>query len=151
MKQRTRTMMATLLCGSCIGCVAGQPGGQVRRGLSQRKTYEWTEDGNFRVEGEGPQTERFTMMQGDMVMTVDADGNPVVDWENSTVAYYLSADPSADAAASTMGQALMASTAQVQAMSGSFDRMIALLSAGLLRTPAPAPPATAPVTATDPP
>jgi len=109
------------------GCVAFDPGGQVGRGLGQSKTYEWSENGRFRVDGNGPQTERFTMAEGDIVMSFDDDGNEVVDWSKSKIKYYLRADPKADDAANAMNAALLASTAQIDRMSQSFDNLLSTL------------------------
>jgi hypothetical protein len=109
------------------GCAAFDPGGQVRRSLTQSKIYEWREDGSFWVEGNGTQTERFIMAQGDVKIITNDEGDEVIDWENSHIAYYLEADPSADAASAAMAQALQASTQQVQYLSQTFDNMIDLL------------------------
>ncbi len=110
-----RTILVAVLALLASGCVAFDPGGQVRKGLTQSKVYEWRDDGNFWAEGRGPQTERFTMAQGVIVMTVDDDGEPVIDFERSRLEYYLRADPSADAASSALAQALQASTQQMAA------------------------------------
>lgn len=136
-----RTILVTVLALVASGCVALDPGGQVRKGLSQSKVYEWRNDGNFWAEGLGPQTERFTMAQGVIVMTVDEDGEPVIDFEKSRLEYYLRADPSADAAASAMTQALEASTQQMGAFTELLGTVIqAAMPLLAARQPAPAPP-----------
>ncbi len=120
-----RLILAVFAIPVLAGCVAFDPGGQTRRSLTQSKIYEWREDGGFWVEGNGPQTERFTMIEGELAFLYNEDGTPAkdengehkVDWANSHIAYYLHADPSADAAASTMNQALAASTQQITALS----------------------------------
>ena len=119
------------------GCAAFDPGGQVSRGLGQSKSYEWSDTGQFKVTGNGPQTERFTMAQGDLVMKVDKDGNEVIDWDKSKLAYYLRADPKADDAANAMNAALIASTAQVDRLSRSFDNLLASVLPLLARPTAP--------------
>lgn len=112
--------------GGCLngGCAILDPGGQVRRGLTQSKLYEWGEEGNFWVQGNGPQTERFTMAQGRIVMKEDPEGDPVVDWEKSAIEYFLTADPSADAAGTAMGQALTASTKQIEMLTGTVNKLL---------------------------
>lgn len=120
-----RLIVAVVAIPVLAGCAAFDPGGQTRRSLTQSKIYEWRKDGGFWVEGNGPQTERFTMMEGYLVFERDENeeivyddyGEPKIDWEKSYIAYYLHADPSADAAASTMNQALAASTQQITALS----------------------------------
>jgi len=122
-----RWVMMGLLCGMimCVpACVWGDPGGQVGRGLGQEKTYAWSETGAFSVAGKGPQTERFTMAEGDIVMAKDDDGNDVIDWDKSRVRYYLRADPSADAARDSMATALEMSTRQAEMIQRSFDNLI---------------------------
>ena len=67
-----------------------------------------------------------------MKFKVDESGNLVPDKENSTgIEWRLFADPSADAAASLGAAAFEASARQVEAMAGSFDKMISLLASRL--------------------
>lgn len=118
------SFLATFGGGLGTGCAMFDPGGQVRRGLEQAKIYEWRGDGSFWVEGKGTQTERFTMIQGSIKMKEGAEGEPTIDWENSGIEYYLSADPSADVAGTAMGLALAASTEQVKVLSKTVDGLI---------------------------
>lgn len=117
-------LMLTGWLMTLAGCGMMFPGLQVKDALSQRKIYEWREDGGFWVEGTGTQTERFTMMQGVIVMKTDGDGNEVVDLEKSQIEYYLKADPSADSAASALGAALQASTDQMRAMGETLNKIV---------------------------
>lgn len=105
------------------GCTALNPGGQVREGLRQTKTYQWDEQGRFSVTGQGSQTERFKMMQGAIVL--NEDGTP--DLNRSAIEYYLEADPSAESAASVMGPAFEASTAQVKVLAETLGDLMKLL------------------------
>ena len=116
------------------GCVALDPGGQVARGVGQTKTYGWDEAGNFTVTGQGAQTERFTMAQGAILMMPGPDGLPVIDYENSRLEYFLTADPSAESAASVMGPAFEASTAQVRVLAGELGKALQLVTALLEKT-----------------
>lgn len=109
------------------GCAMFTPGASVRRGLEQSKLYEWRADGGFWVEGKGTQTEAFTMVQGDIKMKEGEDGKPVIDWDGSTVAYYLSADPNADVAGTAMGQAFAASTAQMGMLNQTIDTLLSIV------------------------
>lgn len=119
------------------GCVALDPGGQVARGVGQAKTYGWDELGNFTVTGQGAQTERFTMAQGDIVMMAGPDGLPVIDYEKSRLEYFLTADPSAESAASVMGPAFEASTAQVRVLAGELGRIVDVLIQASMPVPVP--------------
>jgi len=133
-------MMVAVWVGGCLaGCAWSDPGGQVARGLGQEKTYAWSENGNFSVQGKGPQTERFTMAEGNIVMKFDDDGNEVVDWGKSAIQYYLRADPNADVAGGAMAQGFEASTRQAEALGKVFSQAIgaAVQIAGMRMQPEP--------------
>lgn len=115
-------VMFTAAVLSLTGCLS--PGKETREALSQTKTYEWAEGGRFRVDAVGPQTERFLMLEGEIVM--NEDGTP--NWAESKIAYYLSAEPSADAAAGAFGQALIAAVRQSEMMAKSFGELTTLVS-----------------------
>jgi len=127
-------LVGLLLALASPGCVALDPGGQVARGVGQTKTYGWDEAGNFTVTGQGAQTERFTMAQGAILMMPGPDGLPVIDYENSRLEYFLTADPSAESAASVMGPAFEASTAQVRVLAGELGKALQLVTALLEKT-----------------
>lgn len=114
------SMAAWLICG----CLAGDPGGQTRKALSQLKDYEWGEGGRFRVHAVGPQTERFLMLEGEIVMK--DDGTP--DFSKSTIAYYLSAEPAADQAAGAFAAAIAGSVKQMETMSEAFGKLTDLVA-----------------------
>ena len=141
---RDRIVMAVLTSllsgfGGCLGtgCAMFDPGGQVRRGLEQRKLYEWRDDGSFWVEGVGTQTERFTMIQGQIKMQTGPEGEPVIDWENSLIEYYLAADPQADVAGNAMAQALTASTTQAEVFGKIIGDLMAIIAPLLAPVPVP--------------
>ena len=140
-----RTIVTTALIATLMGagCPLNDPGGAVRRGLGQSKVYEWGETGKFRVEGNGPQTERFTMAEGHIVMTLDEDGNDVPDWEKSYIQYYLRADPKADDAANAMTAALQASIEQSKNATAIITGLIQALP-GLIGAVRPPPAAATP-------
>lgn len=118
------------------GCAMFDPGGSVRRGLEQAKIYEWREDGSFWVEGVGTQAERFTMIEGVLVMKGGEDG-PVVDLEKSIITHYLTADPSAKVAGTAMGQALAASTEQIKASSQLIGDLVSTIVPLISPVPGP--------------
>ena len=132
-------LVGLLLALASPGCVALDPGGQVARGIGQTKTYGWDEAGNFTVTGQGAQTERFTMAQGAILMMPGPDGLPVIDYENSRLEYFLTADPSAESAASVMGPAFEASTAQVRVLAGELGSAISVLADLVAKTIVPVP------------
>jgi hypothetical protein len=74
------------------------------------------------------------MAQGDIVMKPGPDGIPVVDYENSRLEYFLTADPSAESAASVMGPAFEASTAQVRVLAGELGSALRLVTELLEKT-----------------
>jgi hypothetical protein len=127
-------MVPVLLLLVLSSCLAFDPGGQVRRGLGQKKIYEWKADGGVWVEGEGPQTESFTMMEGSIVIGDDGE----VDWEQSRVTHYLRSDPSGRAAQGAMVAAFAASTEQTKAFSATVEKLVETIVP--LLTPIPSPP-----------
>lgn len=120
------TALSMALAILCVGCI--NPGRATAEALGQKKEYKWDANENFSVIGEGSQTEAFTMMQGNLAFVRDEDtGELVFDIENSQVHYYLQANPSANAAASSFGLALQASVEQSKAFSETFTATIGML------------------------
>ena len=131
-----RTLMSIVIV-LAAGCI---PGEQVRRGLGQYKEYGWDDSGTFSVLGEGAQTERFRMAQGQIKMMAGPDGKPTIDWEHSVIEYYLEADPSAEDAGSALVRAAQESTNQVEILAQTIREMFAALLPLLVPAPAPAVP-----------
>lgn len=129
--EHTMKLVVSLFCLALCGCAWTDPGGQVRRGLEQRTLKEWRADGGFWAEGVGTQTESYTMAQGHLVLNEDG----TINTEKSVLEYYLKADPSADAAGTALGQALIASTEQAKAMSSVIESLASMVTP--LLTPVP--------------
>ncbi len=133
-----RIVAMILICLLSGGCLALDPAGAIG-GLKQRQIIGWDADGNFSFNAVGTHEARITMAEGDIVLAKDADGNDIIDWEQSTISAYLRADPKADEAASALGLALLNSTKQMDRMGDSFDSLagglIATLGGGAPRAP----------------
>ena len=59
-------------CLLCTGCLAFDPGGQVRRAAAHRSEWGWSSEGNFNAEAQGPQTHTFKMRE--VTEEYDAEG-----------------------------------------------------------------------------
>jgi hypothetical protein len=125
------TIAIVTLAGGCIL----DPGNQIRQGLSQQKTYEWTDSGTIRVHGVGPQEESFLMMEGSIVMT----GEGEVDWAASRITHYLRSEPSADEAMGAMSAILVANQQQSEAFYGLLETLAGALVPLIGTAPNPPP------------
>ena len=129
---RLVTMLAVLLL---VGCIS--PGKETKEALTDSQKFGWDDQGRFTADALGTHAHRFTMAQG--VLVFDAEGK--LDLVNSQVEYYLEADPSAQAAATTAGtmaQVLAMQTQQVTALVENMTSIVAAVVPGIVN-PAPAP------------
>ena len=117
------TAAAMVLLISCAaGCAAFDPGGQTQVALKQMFHFGWDERSNFVATGDGSQTGAFTMCEG-KGLKLKSDGK--LDPTAGQITGYLTYAPKADDAKDAYMAALLASTAQVERMSQSFDNLIA--------------------------
>ncbi len=136
-----RLITAAVLAAMCSGCLWGNPGGEVRRGMTQQQRVGWSAEGNFTQEAEGTQTNNMLMAEGEIVMKEDDNGKPVIDFERSQLTAVLITSPSAQDASNALAQAFQASTAQAELFGKTLEGMIIpLMQARLEAQPAPGDP-----------
>lgn len=124
-----------VLCVGCLlngGCTMINPGGQTAAALGQRKLIQWKADGTLIVDARGPQTERFTMAQGSIVLRENPEtGELEIDPEKSRLEYFLTGDPSATDARDASIVYAGESTKQVSAAMGAIRDLTQAIAAVL--------------------
>lgn len=121
-----RMWLLVLLIFLLGGCLWGNPGGEVRRGMTQTQTVGWGADGNFTQTAEGTQTNNLLMAEGLIVMK-DGNGMPAIDFDQSRLTHVLITSPSARDASNALARAFEASTAQAEMFGKTLEGILSMV------------------------
>jgi hypothetical protein len=120
-------MFASMIGLVSAGCVMTDPGGQVKKAMTQEQRVGWHENGAFDQYAIGTHTNDMVMAEGHIVLMIDPDGNEIIDHSKSTLTHYLRTSPGLEDTGNALGLMAKASTEQSKVFMDGFNAIVGML------------------------